>query len=201
MKPTWQTDDGRIQLYCGDCLTILPHIGKVNAVITDPPYGLGDRWQGGTWGANPIYADARKWDQSPITAELLQEVIGFAPVCILWGGNYYSVPPSRCWLAWEKSSRMQTMADFELAWTNMDKPAKAMREDRNPDGKREHPTQKPESLMSWCIKMAGEPQTILDPFMGSGTTGIACIRTGRKFIGIEISPEYFEIAKNRIKLG
>ena len=188
---------GNATLYLGDCIEILPTLEKVDAVITDPPYGLGDRWTGGTWGANPMYDDARKWDKA-INQELLEMVIAKGNSVILWGGNYYAVPPSRCWLSWRKTSRMETMADFELAWTNLDRPAKEFLENRNPDGQREHPTQKPLRLMRWSLTFVPDAETILDPFMGSGTTGVACMNLGRKFIGIEIEPKYFDIACERI---
>ena len=91
------------------------------------------------------------------------------------------------------------MADMELAWTNLDKPARRFRELRTPDGAKEHPTQKPRSLMKWCINhLPDTSETILDPFMGSGTTGVACVELGRKFIGIEIDEKYFDIACERI---
>lgn len=191
----WQSGD--VTLYRGDCLEVLPTLGKVDAVITDPPYGLGERWTGGTWGANPMYDDARTWDRA-VSQATIDAVTAQAEVTIIWGGNYYAMPPSRCWLSWRKSSHMNTMADFELAWTNLDRPSKEMTEDRNPDGKRKHPTQKPISIMIWCLGFVPDAQTILDPFMGSGTTGVACVKLQRKFIGIEIEPKYFEIAKRRI---
>jgi site-specific DNA-methyltransferase (adenine-specific) len=186
------------QIITGDCLEVMKHIpaGMVDCIVTDPPYGLGERWQGGTWGAAPMYADARKWDILPLE-ETIQTIIKAADTVILWGGNYFSLPPSRCWLSWEKTSRMNTMADFELAWTNMDRPCKSIREDRNPDGKREHPTQKPVSVMEWCLSFLPAGCTVLDPYCGSGTTGVACIRTGRRFIGIELDPKYADIARRR----
>ncbi len=174
---------GDATLYLGDCREILPTLPKVDAVVTDPPYGLGERWTGGTWGSNPMYAEAREWDH-PIEPELLEAVLRAAPSSIIWGGNYYALPPSRCWLSWRKSSRMETMADFELAWTNLDRPAKEITEGRNPDGKRDHPTQKPTRVMEWTLGFVDQSHTILDPFMGSGTTGVACANLGRKFIGI-----------------
>jgi site-specific DNA-methyltransferase (adenine-specific) len=186
---------GNATLYCGDCREILPTLPKVDAVVTDPPYGLADRWTGGTWGAAAMYDDAKRWDQK-LSQDDIDAVIEAGVCVILWGGNYYRMPPSRCWLSWRKSSQMQTMADFELAWTNLDRPAKQITEDRNPDGKREHPTQKPIYVMEWCLGFV--KGDVLDPFMGSGTTGVACMNLGRKFIGIEIEPKYFDIAVERI---
>jgi DNA modification methylase len=142
-----------------------------------------------------MYADARKWDTQPFDG--LEAIVVNFKEAIIWGGNYYSLPPSRCWLSWEKSSRMATMADFELAWTNLDRPAKAWREDRNPDGKREHPTQKPLSLMKWCLKFV-PIGVVVDPFAGSGTTLIAAKELGRRAVGIEIEERYCEIAAKRL---
>jgi site-specific DNA-methyltransferase (adenine-specific) len=188
-----------VTLYLGDCLEVLPTLaaGSVDAVVTDPPYGLGDRWTGGTWGANPIYEEARRWDQ-PVSQNAIDLICNTAKQVILWGGNYYTVNPSRCWLMWVKSSRMNTMADMELAWTNFDRPSKLYVENRNPDGQREHPTQKPVSVMEWSIGFC-DATTIIDPFMGSGTTGVAAVRLARRFIGVEIEGKYFDIARRRIE--
>ncbi len=191
---------GSATLYLGDCLEILPTLGEAaDVVITDPPYGLGEKWSGGTWASNEIYQDAFEWDAKVITPELLKLVVGSGHRAIVWGGNYYLVEPSRCWLVWQKAQIMNTMADFEMAWTNLDKPAKMFIETRNPDGKREHPTQKPVSLMLWCLSQVPDAKIIIDPFMGSGTTGVACAKRGVEFVGIEKSPKYFDIACRRIK--
>jgi site-specific DNA-methyltransferase (adenine-specific) len=191
---------GLAELWLGDCREIAPTLPRPAAVISDPPYGLGDKWQGGTWGANPMYADARRWDQA-VPQSWFDWLCQSAPSVVLWGGNYYSTQPSRCWLSWEKTSRMATMADFELAWTNFDRPAKAFVADRNPDGARDHPTQKPIALMRWCIEQAKVPPggVILDPYMGSGSTGVAAVQMRHPFVGIEIDPRYFDIACRRIE--
>ena len=185
----------------GDCLEIMPLLPKVDLVVTDPPYGHGDKWSGGTWASNPIYDDAFLWDKDPISLDLLTMAISLSKNSIIWGGNYYQLPPSRCWLAWIKNQRMSTLADMELAWTNFDAPSKIWEELRNPDGKRNHPTQKPISLIKWSImqcKYWDIPITIFDPFLGSGTTLIACKELNRCGIGIEISEKYCEIAKRRL---
>tara|TARA_R110000868_G_scaffold130146_1_gene339723 strand:- start:553 stop:1230 length:678 start_codon:yes stop_codon:yes gene_type:complete len=203
MKPTWESDCGRVQLYLGDCREILPTLGKVDAVVTDPPYGLGDKLGGATensqWGL--LYGcGAPKWDKK-IELDGLMESLMKGSWQIVWGGNYYPLPPMRCWLLWDKMQE-HTSGHAEMAWTNLDKPVRTFRYARAQlasDGK-VHPTQKPEPLMEWCVgHLPKDAKTILDPFMGSGTTGVACIRTGRRFIGIEIEPRYFEIAKERIQ--
>ncbi len=191
-----------ITIYHGDCRDVLPEaLFGAGAVVTDPPYGHGSKWSGGTWAANPIYDLTFKWDAKPVDQSLIELVTASAPVSIVWGGNYYSLPPSRCWLSWVKTQQMGTMADFEMAWTNLDRPAKLFRESRNPDGQREHPTQKPVSLMRWCLSFCPEHGAILDPFMGSGTTLVAAKAIGRMAIGIEIEERYCEIAARRLSQG
>ena len=185
-------------LHLGDCEEILPEIGFVDAVVTDPPYGLGKKWSGGTWGNATMYSvDARKWDNQKISQKLINKLIKFKE-SIIWGGNYYIMPASRCWLVWDKPA-IPTMADIEMAWTSFDKPSKKFVSSRIIDGKKVHPTQKPVALMEWCIGFLENSQTILDPFMGSGTTGIASINLGKKFIGIEREQKYFDIACKRIE--
>lgn len=203
---------GNATLYLGDCMDILPTLDKVDAVITDPPYGIGiDRAMaassgtksGGMMAKKGVYI-ASGWDDAPMSLELAELIIGKGNQVIFWGGNYYGLPPSQCWLVWDKRVN-GNFADCELAWTNMKKPVRKFewmwngmlrqgQEERNG-----HPTQKPLALMAWCIEQAENPQTILDPFMGSGTTGVAAIQMGRKFIGIEREPKYFEIACKRIE--
>jgi site-specific DNA-methyltransferase (adenine-specific)/modification methylase len=190
---------GDATLYEGDCMDILPTLGKVDAVITDPPYGLGKKMQGGTWGIKQrVHREMLDWDKTPPESIDLIKIIEKTEKSILWGGNYYQLPPSRCWLVWDKQNAVPSMADCELAWTSFDANTKriSLPVGRTTNG---HPSEKPLALMKWCIKQAGNPQTILDPFMGSGTTGVAAIQLGRKFIGIEREPKYFDIAVNRIE--
>jgi DNA modification methylase len=192
---------GSHRLLCGDStdpLQVARLIAqdKPDVVLTDPPYGLADKWSGGTWASDPMYADAKKWDQ-PLAQDFIELLIKVAPVVILWGGNYYRMPPSRCWLSWIKTQQMETMADFELAWTNLDKPAKAWSGARNSEGKRSHPTQKPVALMEWVLAQT-EGKIVYDPFLGSGTTLIACeINKTRTCLGSELSPDYCALILNR----
>lgn len=193
-------------LYMGDCREILPTLPKVDAVITDPPYGIGVC--GNEGGVTSLKSGAKdygkqEWDNEPIGAAHVRAMLDAAPVQIIWGGNYFAdnLPPSQCWLVWDKINGAGfSLADVELAWTSMDKAARMFRVSRTAtfsEGK-EHPTQKPIALMEWCIKQAGDPQSVLDPFMGSGTTGVACMNMGRDFIGIEREVKYFDIACRRI---
>jgi site-specific DNA-methyltransferase (adenine-specific) len=190
---------GNATLYLGDCMDILPTLAKVDAVITDPPYGIGKINQGG--GRPEHFKDTLKWDLDALSGNLLHLVLSKADKSILWGGNYFELPPSRCWLAWTKPDAVPSMANIELAWTNLNQNAKHIicsiaqtNAERVP-----HPTQKPLKVMLFTIEQAGNPETILDPFMGSGTTGVAAIQLGRKFIGIEREPKYFDIACQRIE--
>ena len=200
-------EHGGITIYHGDCRDVVDSQGwaaqhgvKVfDLLLTDPPYGHGDRWSGGTWASDPMYADAKQWDQVTFPDGELIGLLTLAKFQVVWGGNYYRMPPSRSWLAWVKSPQMETMADFELAWTNFDRPSKLLRENRNPDGKRWHPTQKPESVMRWAITQTPQnPRRILDPFMGGGTSLVAAKRLGREATGIDISEKYCEIAAKRL---
>ena len=189
--PYFQTDD--VTLYCGDCLEILPTLGRVDCVVTDPPYGIGIA-------ANPVRQKhaRKKWDNAPATSEQIAACLAAANEAVVWGGNYFALPPSKGWLVWDKKQPEKfTLAMCELAWTNINRPAKMFR--KHPATyEKQHPTQKPVDLMEWCIGYV-KGDTILDPFMGSGTTGVACVKTGRKFIGIELDPAYCEIAKQRIE--
>ena len=185
---------GDATLYLGDCQDILPTLPKVDAVITDPPYGIGIA-------SNPVRQAHAKldWDATPPTSELITACVKAGYVSIIWGGNYFDLPPQQCFLVWDKVQPQNfSLAMCEMAWTNKKGPAKMYRQSVTSYSK-EHPTQKPVELMKWCIDIAGNPQTILDPFMGSGTTGVAAVQMGRKFIGIEREPSYFDIACERIE--
>jgi len=195
---------GNAKLYLGDCRDVLPTLGRVGAVVTDPPYGLGDKWNGGggsaksSWSFNPN--EAKAWDGQ--TAESVVELADLASEVVVWGRNYYAMPPSRCWLIWDKKQKDTfTTGQAELAWTNLDRPIRTFRfaqcEQAN-EGPKLHPTQKPLALMRWCLKWVVSA-TVLDPFMGSGTTGVACYAEQRAFIGIERDPTYFNIACRRIE--
>ncbi len=196
---------GDATLYLGDCMDILPMLEKVDAVITDPPYGIGaDTGIGKITKEGSDFSKALKgWDSSTPPKELFDDLIKKAKVCIFWGGNYFSLPPTPTLLIWDKVQPEKfTLAMAEVAWCNTGKPMKIYRWKSmsiNNGNPKHHPTQKPLGLMKWCIQQAGNPETILDPFMGSGTTGVAAIQLGRKFIGIEREPKYFDIACERIE--
>ncbi|MDR6421315.1 site-specific DNA-methyltransferase (adenine-specific)/modification methylase [Paraburkholderia phenoliruptrix] len=199
-SPQWQDrrQIGDAVLYLGDCSVILPTLPRVDAVITDPPYGISitksnrlavSRGMGGG-----------DWDDAAPDADLIAQVVSKGDKAILWGGNYFGLPAARCFLIWDKQNEGRDFADIEMAWTNIDAVARIFRmRPMNMDGGKQHPTQKPIKLMTWCIDQTDASPVILDPFMGSGSTGVAATQMGRKFIGIEREPKYFEIACRRIE--
>lgn len=189
---------GDCVLYQADCMDILPHLPKVDACLTDPPYGLGKKMSGGTWAtANTHYKDMHIWDLEA-KQEWVDAILALNVPTIIWGGNFFVMPPSRCWLVWKKPY-FPTMADCELAWCSEDANARVFDGLRS-YGEKTHPTEKPLSLINWCLKqLPNTVETILDPFMGSGTTLVACAKMGRKGIGIELDPDYFEIACRRVE--
>lgn len=202
-------------LYLADCMDVLPTLGRVDAVVTDPPYGIGasNYVRGGTqYGKSKAKCKEyikMDWDNHA-PQEIVEQIIDMANYSIIFGGNYFYLNPSKCWLVWDKQNGEGSgYADCELAWTNLDKAVRriywrwaGMLQKNMGDKKEEryHPTQKPVGVIKWCIgHLPDTAQTILDPFMGSGTTGVACAKMGRKFIGIEREPKYFDIACKRIE--
>lgn len=197
---------GDCRLLLGDCMDILPTLGKVDAVVTDPPYGIGAATGIGkvTKEGSDFRLANDGWDDATPPKSLFDKLILASDWQVIWGGNYFDLPPSTSFFIWDKGQPEQfTLAMAEMAWTNLKKPAKIWRWKSmsiNGGAPKHHPTQKPEKLMQWCIEqLPAGCQTILDPFMGSGTTGVACAKMGRKFIGIERDPKYFDIACERIR--
>jgi site-specific DNA-methyltransferase (adenine-specific)/modification methylase len=186
---------GNATLYCGDCMDIMPTLGKVDAVVTDPPYGI-------NMAANPVRQKHEKmdWDAEAIGDRHVMFLLDCSIEQIIWGGNYFSLPASRGFLIWDKIQPENfSLAMCEQAWWSEDTNAKIFKKSVLSYSK-EHPTQKPVELMEWCVsKLKANSGQVLDPFMGSGTTGVACANLGREFIGIEKEPKYFEIACRRIE--
>jgi site-specific DNA-methyltransferase (adenine-specific)/modification methylase len=200
---------GNATLYLGDCMDILPTLNKVDAVITDPPYGINENSKKvasrGNMAAPKDYGDF-DWDKAPPPDELIELIRKKGKYQAFFGGNYFTLPPTSCWLVWDKLNGDNDFADCELAWTNWPKAVRRLQWRwngmiRQGNEERFHPTQKPLEVMKWVIELCPKSDTILDPFMGSGTTGVAAIQMGRKFVGIERDPKYFEIACKRIKLA
>jgi len=201
---------GDCRLILGDCREVLPTLGKVDAVVTDPPYGIGYSPAGGGrgWSAKTfVGANLVIGDDRPFNPNFL---LSFN-IVVMWGANHYAdqLPPRDSWLVWDKRvpGLVNDFADCEMAWCSFGGPARVIRHLWNgafraseKNTRRVHPTQKPVAVMRWCIEqLPADARTILDPFMGSGTTGVACVKLGRKFIGIEIEPKYFDIACRRIE--
>lgn len=193
---------GAATLYLGDCRDILPTLGKVDAVVTDPPYGIGaDRTRNSQKDGWRDYGN-EGWDKSRPEKAIFDAILACGREHIIWGGNYFTdwLPPTMRWLIWDKGQRDFSLADVEMAWCSHWKAARAFTYSRGAalqDGK-EHPTQKPIAVMRWCLGLLETTGPVLDPFMGSGTTGVACAHEGRRFIGIEREPAYFDIACRRI---
>lgn len=212
MTAPWseRVEIGDAVLYLGDCRGIVPGVDTADAaVVTDPPYGIGyspgdggKGWTNGRKsfsGTDLVKGDSESFDPSPwVTFD----------EAVLWGGNHYAarLPSSPTWLVWDKriDGLSNDFADCELAWTNLGGPARVFRHlwcgafrksERGED--RVHPTQKPVALMDWCLGLV-RSQAILDPYMGSGTTGVACARLGKRFIGMELDPKHFATACRRI---
>ncbi len=218
---------GDATLYLGDCLEIAATLGPVDAIVTDPPYGQAYKvntfYKGGTREnavvqrngktlmVNPniyldITGDDEPFDPTPW--------LDFAPEIIIWGAHKFANRlPSGSWLVWDKvpTGKIRDQGDGEAAWINRDQPlrifrllwdglcvGKGARHEVTAGQKRYHPAQKPEALMIWCLGFI-KGKTVLDPYMGSGSTGVACERLGKTFIGIESEERYFDIACKRIE--
>lgn len=200
---------GRAELYLGDCRDVLPTLGKVDAVVTDPPYGIGEaagkNASRGNMAVAKDYGDDA-WDDQPVPDEVMRMVRAAGRWNVVFGGNYYVCAPASCWLVWDKENGANDFADCELAWTNLPKAVRRIKFmwngmlRANGEARGDHPTQKPIGVMRWAINQLPEPNhVILDPFMGSGTTGVAAMEMQRQFIGIEREPKYFDIACRRIE--
>ena len=183
---------GNAELWHGDCREVLQLLQRFDLVLTDPPYGIFAH--GGKWGRKIDL----QWDKEPAANEV--QLLAAGKLQIIWGGNYFRLPPSRGWLAWRKPDRVPSAADFELAWTSMDMNARLIDQSIAATNSERvgHPTQKPLRVMAWSLSFAPDAQTVCDPFMGSGTTGVACAQMGKAFTGIERERRYFDIACERI---
>jgi DNA modification methylase len=195
-----------IEMYLGDCREILPTLGIIDAIVTDPPYGI-DIARRGTVGTSKAAKvrdyGASDWDREPPPAWLIAMLRDISRYQIIFGGNFYHLPPTPCWLVWDKKNTGD-FADCELAWTNLNKAVRRIEwlwngMIRKGSDVREHPTQKPLGVMAWALdQLPDDVLTVCDPFVGSGTTGVAAIQKGVHFIGIEREPAYFEAACARL---
>jgi DNA modification methylase len=205
MSDPWKRREviGDAVLLLGDCRDILPTLGRVDAVVTDPPYGIGKDGQKQTTGGHGGRKgyDFKGWDAARPEEAIFKLIQAASDDQVIWGGNYFAdiLPARGKWLVWDKGQRIN-QSDGELAYTSKNGALRIFTQNRVAlllEGA-QHPTQKPIEVMTWSLQQFPDAKTILDPFMGSGTTGVACIREGRKFIGIEIDEGYFEIACRRI---
>jgi site-specific DNA-methyltransferase (adenine-specific)/modification methylase len=188
-------------------MEILPTLPKVDAVITDPPYGINENDRKVASRVNAAAAKdygAFDWDREPPSPELMNQVMGAGKWLCLFGGNYFGLPASSCWLVWDKLNSGD-FADCELAWTNLPKAVRRLRYlwngmiRANGEVRGDHPTQKPLGVMAWCLQqLPTGVGSVIDPFMGSGTTGVVCARAGLRFVGIERKTAYFDAACRRI---
>ena len=209
--------NGQIILHNADCVDVMRNIGdkEIDLVLTDPPYGGGcnagvggvfKKYEkqinrtGGTL-AEKYGKNIKEWDIAP-TKTIFNEIFRISKEQIIWGGNYFELPATRCFLIWKKLTISEnfSMAMAEYAWTSFNKNAKIF-EFAPQDSTRFHPTQKPVQLINWCLNNhSKENDLIFDGFAGSGTTAISCIKTKRRFIGCELDKEYFEKACERIEI-
>ncbi len=226
MTPFYGPTDG-ISIFHGDCAEIAPTLGRFDLLCTDPPYGIGEARKdhgrsitdrrAGRSGIKVMHNYGKKydksdWDDGPASQDLIDDLIGRSEWCCLFGGNYYTMLASKCWLVWDKENGASDFADAELAWTNYTRAVRLKRYQWNGmlrggvSGRsaepRYHPTQKPLAVMSWAISLCPErPTSILDPFMGSGTTLVAAKQLGIRAVGIDREEKYCEIAADRLRQG
>ncbi len=196
---------GNATLFHADCREVLPTLGKFDLLLTDPPYGINEN--SAKVASRTNAAAARDygffdWDKQTPSPETMAAAQDAATWSAIWGGNYFNVPASSCWLVWDKLNTGD-FADCELCWTNWPKAVRRIQWRwngmiRQGNEERFHPTQKPLAVMAWALDLAPASATVLDCFMGSGTTGVACVQLGRAFTGIERERKYFDIACERI---
>ena len=200
-------------LIYADCMDVLSDMKarSIDLIITDPPYGIG---HGTNRGANSIFRFYRPkiWDNEIPSLEVFHEMRRVSHHQIIWGGNYFAhlLPASNGWLVWHKNDGLPSLqySDCEMAWTSCGTKSKVFNCRHRGDLKDSketpvaHPSQKALEVMKWCVELHSKPgDLVLDPFMGSGTTGVACALLGRRFIGVERDAEYVQIAKRRIALA
>lgn len=198
-------------IYNQDCLEGLKALPdkSIDLILTDPPYGKkADKGTNG-FGAAKNRRYAGGWDKEAPPQQVFNEIFRVAKNLIIFGGNYFGnmLPTSNCWIFWDKKGDIafqNPFADGELIYTTFKKPVKKIvfRQQgfiTDSKDKRYHPTQKPTELVQMLIEQFTEPgQIVCDPFLGSGTTAVAAVKTGRHYIGYEINPDYFQICCDRL---
>ena len=206
IPPTWTSKCGTVRLWFGDNIELMRTMSEkaVQAVIADPPYGI-DYGRAGGFCASHGWGQWRenvKWDAHRPPKEAFDLMLKVSEQQIIWGGNYFTdyLPPTMQWLMWDKCQRDFSLADFEIAWSSNWNASRVFPYSRGAANQEEkhHPTQKPVALMEWCLKFV-KPGLVLDPYMGSGSTGIACIRAGRPFMGFENDAAYWDKTVQRFE--
>lgn len=215
MIPTPFYVDDYATIYLGEAETIIPALDRFDLLLTDPPYGIGadagQRSRAGKRNGRSLTVSSdygeTNWDEKPADKSTIDLARASADQQVIWGGNFFELPPSRCWLVWDKDNGANDYADCELAWTNIDMPIRRItyrwhgmfQEPMVAKERRVHPTQKPETVMRWAIAQArGAVRSIIDPYMGSGTTLVAAKRAGIRSVGIERERIYCELAVERL---
>jgi site-specific DNA-methyltransferase (adenine-specific) len=191
----------KIRLFNVDCMEFMASIPDKHyeLAIVDIPYGLGDKLtNGGTWASKYKKGDA-DWDKLPEN-DYFEQLFRVSKNQIIWGGNYANLPPTRCFLIWDKVAQMDTMADCEFAWTSFDKNAKIFRHVRNTSETRIHITQKPISLYKWLLDKYAKPtDKILDTHGGSMSIAIAAHDYDFELDLCELDKDYYEKGVQRVK--
>lgn len=207
---TWKRHEriGDCDLYLGDCLDVMPHLGKVDAVVTDPPFGVGNFVQisGSARGRGGNRGRAVSWNEAPPPPEFFDIIRRMSKHRIIWGANFFNCFEDRGGaIIWDKAQQMPNFSKADIAscthfqkteivripWTNFTVTHKA---------ETDHPCERPVALYEWCIRyLPGDVRSVLDPFLGSASSMVACARLGRKGIGIEIDPDYFDVACKRVE--
>lgn len=190
--------------YNGDCMVGMAQYPDkyFDIAIVDPPYGINKIWVGGSghgWGKARNESVKRQWDENVPDINYFTELERISHNQIIWGGNYFTLKPSRCWLVWNKPERGFSLSEAELAWTSFDNVVRVFDYHRNETG-RTHPTQKPVALYKWLVKnYVKQGQRILDTHVGSASSLIAYEDAGLEYVGYELDADYYEAAVKRIK--
>jgi DNA modification methylase len=211
VKPYYESE--LVTIYHGDCQEILPRLEfdfeKFDLLLTDPPYGINEDWhkvksRGKL--AQPIDYGEFEWDKAPPSNELIDLIRITSKHQIIWGGNFFHLPPTQCYLVWDKDNNSNDFADCELAWTNLKRAVRKLtyrwngmlQENMKNKEIRWHPTQKPQAVMNWCLSFVPETKTMIDPFMGAGSSLLAARRLGIKSVGIDKDERYCQSAIERL---
>jgi len=188
------------KVYNEDCLITMSTMedNSVDLVLTDPPYGI-------NISNNPVRQKHKKknWDKQIPFDEIFKEIFRVSRYQIIWGGNYFNLPPSKSFLIWDKKQPYDfSLAMAEYAYSSFDFPAKIYSYSNRGDENKLHPTQKPLPLMDFCINFAlqrdNNIKTVYDPFSGSGTTLVSAKSKGLDYIGSELDKDYYDIIQKRL---